>query len=92
VESTIGAFWVAQPPDGNPEHYGVPMRIAYSEVHDQIMQQNCFNEMVRTPKIEVYWSISLPYAKILNVLCFNAKNCWCVVAILLEQQGNFQLL
>jgi len=38
LESSFRAFWVNQPQENqDPQHLGIPMKVVYTEVHDQII-------------------------------------------------------
>uniref|UniRef100_H2Y6K8 MPN domain-containing protein n=1 Tax=Ciona savignyi TaxID=51511 RepID=H2Y6K8_CIOSA len=47
TESVYSAFWVAQPPEAAEQWYGVPMRLVYNEMHDQAVQPDLIDDMVR---------------------------------------------
>lgn len=47
LESSFRAFWVNQPQENqDPQHLGIPMKVVYTEVHDQIIPM-LWNELVR---------------------------------------------
>ena len=46
MESTFRAFWVNHPQESQDSQYlGIPMQVAYTEVHDQIIPL-LWNELV----------------------------------------------